>query len=79
MAARMKIMVAVLAVAWVGQTWAAGAEQTQPRKPDAPRPGPEDRMAMLRAAATDRWMPQDAVTTLERAIRQLEMTEAQTQ
>jgi Spy/CpxP family protein refolding chaperone len=36
-------------------------------------------MAMLRTITSDRWMPQDAVGTLERAIRQLELTADQKQ
>jgi Spy/CpxP family protein refolding chaperone len=79
MAARMRFMAAVLAVCWVSQTWAA-AEPNQPRRPDAPRPVADERMSMLRTMATsDRWMPQDAVTTLDRAIRQLDLTPEQTQ
>jgi len=78
MAARMRFMAAVLAVGWVSQAWAA-AEPNQPRRPDAARLSSDERMAMLRTITSDRWMPQDAVGTLERAIRQLELTADQKQ
>ena len=78
MATRMRFMAAVLAVGWVSQAWAA-AEPNQPRRPDAARLSSDERMAMLRTITSDRWMPQDAVGTLERAIRQLELTADQKQ
>jgi len=79
MASRMRFMAAVLALAWFSQVWAAAAEPVQSKRTEAPRPSPEERMAMLRTMASDRWMPQDGVAILERSIRQLELTVDQTQ
>jgi Spy/CpxP family protein refolding chaperone len=75
MAARVYIMTALLAAGWVSQAWSAAAEPNRPRA----RLSSEDRTAMLRMAASDRWMPQDTVATLRRAIQQLNLTEEQTQ